>query len=194
MKQHVTVVPSDRLIIVDGIPLWFNFSLSKKNMHALQWHEGSGHIEWKGDTNSPLTPDDYESDIAPFVALWEAEKARLDKEAAAAEAARIAEYNSLEARADRIRSERNRRLDATTWLVERHKEQTTGAIKTSITEKDYNALLAYRQALRDLPQQQGFPWHGDVNALDVPWPLMPTFLQAPQLPNPDDKEIVVPKL
>ena len=52
MKQHVTVVPSDRLIIVDGIPLWFNFSLSKKNMHALQWHEGSGHIEWKGDTRS----------------------------------------------------------------------------------------------------------------------------------------------
>ena len=147
MRQHVTVVPSDHLIFVDGFALCFDFS-APKNMHALQWHEGSGHIE----------------------------------------------YNSLEARADRIRSERNLRLDATTWLVERHKEQTTGAIKTSITEKDYNALLAYRQALRDLPQQQGFPWHGDVNALDVPWPLMPTFLQAPQLPNPDDKEIVVPKL
>lgn len=193
MKQHVTVVSSDRLIIVDGIALCFDFS-APENMHALQWHEGSGHIEWTDDINHPLTPDDYEADVAPFVALWEAEKARLDEEAAAAEAARIAEYNSPEARAARIRSERNRRLDATTWLVERHKEQTTGAIKTSITEKDYNALLAYRQALRDLPQQQGFPWHGDVNALDVPWPLMPTFLQAPQLPNPDDKEIVVPKL
>lgn len=193
MKQHVTVVPSDHLIIVDGVALCFDFP-APENMHALQWHEGSGHIEWTDDINHPLTPADYAEDVAPFVALWEAEKSLRDKKSAEAEVARLTEYNSLEARADRIRSERNRRLDETTWLVERHKEQTTGAIKTSITEKDYNALLAYRQALRDLPQQQGFPWHGDVNALDVPWPLMPTFLQAPQLPNPDDKEIVVPKL
>ena len=74
--------------------------------------------------------------------------------------ARIAEYNSEPARAARIRAERDRRLDATTWLVERHKEQTAGNIETSITGEDYAALLAYRQALRDLPQQEGFPWEG----------------------------------
>lgn len=125
MKQHVTVVPSDRLIIVDGVALCFDFP-APKNMHALQWHEGSGHIEWTDDINHPLTPDDYEADVAPFVALWEAEKARLDEKAAAAGAARIAEYNSEPARAARIRAERDRRLDATTWLVERHKEQTAG--------------------------------------------------------------------
>lgn len=193
MRQHVTVVPSDHLIFVDGFALCFDFS-APKNMHALQWHEGSGHIEWTNDNNHSLTTEDYETHVAPFVALWEAEKARLNEEAAATEAARIAEYNSTAARAARIRAERDRRLDATTWLVERHKEQTAGNIETSITGEDYAALLTYRQALRDLPQQQGFPWHGDVNALDVPWPLMPTFLQAPQLPNPDDKEIVVPKL
>lgn len=193
MKRHVTVVPSDKLIIVDGVVLCFDFS-APENMHALQWHEGSGHIEWTDDINRPLTPADYAEDVAPFVSLWEAEKAQLDEEAAAAEAARLAEYNSEESRAARIRAERDRRLDATTWLVERHKEQTAGNIETSITGEDYAALLTYRQALRDLPQQQGFPWHGDVNALDVPWPLIPTFSQAPQLPNPDDKEIVVPKL
>lgn len=193
MRQHVTVVPSDHLIFVDGFALRFGFP-APENMHALQWHEGSGHIEWKDDINHPLTPDDYEADVAPFVALWEAEKARLDEEAAGAEAARIAEYNSPEARAARIRAERDRRIDATTWLVERHKEQVAEGITATLTDEEYSGLLAYRQALRDLPQQQGFPWHGDVNALDVPWPLMPTFLQAPQLPNPDDKEIVVPKL
>ncbi len=153
MKQHVTVVPSDRLIIVDGIPLRFDFS-APENMHALQWHEGSGHIEWTDDINHPLTPDDYAADVAPFVALWEAEKARRDEEAAAAGAARIAEYNSEPARAARIRAERDRRLDATTWLVERHKEQTAGNIDVSITGEDYAALLTYRQALRDLPQQR----------------------------------------
>lgn len=96
MKQHVTVVPSDRLIIVGGIPLQLDFS-APENMHALQWHEGSGHIEWTDDINHPLTPADYAEDVAPFVALWEAEKARLEEEAAAAEAARLAEYNSVEA-------------------------------------------------------------------------------------------------
>ena len=108
MKQHVTVVPSDHLVFVDGIALRFDFP-APKNMHALQWHEGSGHIEWTDDINHPLTPDDYEADVAPFVALWEAEKARLDEKAAAAGAARIAEYNSEPARAARIRAERDRR-------------------------------------------------------------------------------------
>ena len=44
-----------------------------------------------------MTPADYAEDVAPFVELWEAEKARLEEEAAAAEAARLAEYNSVEA-------------------------------------------------------------------------------------------------
>ena len=168
MKQHVTVVPSDHLVFVDGFALCFDFS-APKNMHALQWHEGSGHIEWTDDINHPLTPDDYEAYVAPFVALWEAEKARRDEKAAAAEAARIAEYNSEPARAARIRSERDRRLNTTTWLVERHKEQTAGNIETSITGEDYAGLLAYRQALRDLPQQEGFPWEGPDDP-KCPWP------------------------
>lgn len=168
MKRHVTVVPSDKLIIVDGVVLCFDFS-APENMHALQWHEGSGHIEWTDDINRPLAPADYAEDVAPFVSLWEAEKAQLDEEAAAAEAARLAEYNSEESRAARIRAERDRRLDATTWLVERHKEQTAGNIETSITGEDYAALLTYRQALRDLPQQEGFPWEGPDDP-KCPWP------------------------
>lgn len=93
MKQHVIVVPSDRLIIVDGTPLQFDFPAPEK-LHAVQWHEGSGHMEWTDDINHPLTSADYAGDVAPFVELWEAEKARLEEKAAAAEAARLAEYNS----------------------------------------------------------------------------------------------------
>ena len=80
MKQHVTVIPSDALIAVDGIPLWFDFA-APANLHALQWHDGAGEMEWTDDINHPLTEQDYADDIAPFVALWEAEKARLDAEA-----------------------------------------------------------------------------------------------------------------
>lgn len=96
MKQHVIVVPSDRLIIVDGTPLQFDFPAPEK-LHAVQWHNGTGEMEWRDDINHPLTPADYAEDVAPFVELWEAEKARLEEEAAAAEAARLAEYNSVEA-------------------------------------------------------------------------------------------------
>lgn len=104
MKQHVIVVPSDRLIIVDGTPLQFDFPAPEK-LHAIQWHNGTGEMEWRDDINHPLTLADYAEDVAPFVELWEAEKARLEDEAATAEAARLAEYNSVEATRGRKQEE-----------------------------------------------------------------------------------------
>ncbi len=74
--SHITVVPEDQLILLDFVPLRFPFE-APPAMHAMQWHLGSGHIEWKDDYNHPLTLQDYEDDVAPFVALWEAEYARL---------------------------------------------------------------------------------------------------------------------
>lgn len=171
MRRHVSVVPSDKVIIVDREMLQFGFS-APENLHALQWHDGSGHMEWTDDINHPLTPADYAEDVAPFVALWEAEKARLDGEAAAAEAARLAEYNSAEARAARVRAERDRRLKESAWIVERHRDQLDNGEATALTESQYQAWLAYRQALRDLPQQPGFPWEGPDDPL-CPWPEEP---------------------
>ena len=104
MKQHVIVVPSDRLIIVDGTPLQFDFPVPE-NLHAIQWHNGTGEMEWRDDINRPLTLADYAEDVAPLVELWEAEKARLEDEAATAEAARLAEYNSVEATRGRKQEE-----------------------------------------------------------------------------------------
>lgn len=80
MRQDVTVIPGDRIIIVDGAPLWFAFE-APANLHALQWHDGAGEMEWTDDINHPLTTQDYDADVAPFVTLWEAEKARLEEEA-----------------------------------------------------------------------------------------------------------------
>lgn len=171
MREHVTVVPSDRLIIVDGQALRFDFP-APENLHAVQWHGGAGEMEWTDDLNHPLTPAEYAEDVAPFVALWEAEKARLEAEAAAAEAARLAEYNSTEARAARIRAERDRRLEASAWIVERHRDQLDNGEATTLDESQYQAWLAYRQALRDLPAQPGFPWRGEDDPA-CPWPVEP---------------------
>ena len=68
----VTVVPSDSLIIVDGAALVFPFD-APTNLHALQWRGGAGHTEWTDGPNQPLTAEDYDEQVAPYVKLWQAE-------------------------------------------------------------------------------------------------------------------------
>ena len=87
----VTVVPADNLIIVDGATLVFTY-VAPENLHALQWRGDTGHTEWTDGPNKPLTAEDYDEQVVPYVTLWEEEKRRLEAEAAAAEEA----YNSLE--------------------------------------------------------------------------------------------------
>lgn len=162
MRQHITVVPSDNLIIVDGVALCFAYA-APANLHALQWHEGQGHMEFTDDYNHALAGEDlYAAEVAPFVRLWEAEKARLEAEAAAAEAARLAEYNSEEARAQRVRDERDKRISATDYLM---------AVDYPLAENHRAAWTAYRQDLRDMPETEGFPWDGGEDA--TPWPVRP---------------------
>lgn len=163
---RVTVVPADSLVIVDGEALVFPFD-APENMHALQWGEKQGHIEWQGSDdepphNEPLTADSYADKVAPFVKLWQAEKARLEQAATEAEAARLAEYNSEEARFERLRAERDRRLSVTDYLL---------MPDYPISDDQRAVVQTYRQALRDLPAQSGAPWDGGGEA--TPWPAAP---------------------
>lgn len=160
---RVTVVPADKLMIVDGLALTFNFNAPQR-MHALQWDGLQGHIEWDGSGHEPprnelLTADSYADRIAPYVKLWEEEKARLEQAVAEAEAARLAEYNSEAARFERLRAERDRRLSATDYLL---------MPDYPIPDDQRAVVQAYRQALRDLPAQEGAPWDGGEES--TPWP------------------------
>ncbi len=103
----VTVVPKDRLIIVDGLALRVVFD-APDNLHALQWRGESGHKEFTDKGNEPLETGDYDAEVAPYVAVWQAEKERLDR--AAAEAAE--EYNSLANTKARKLAEINAACDA----------------------------------------------------------------------------------
>ena len=169
MKTHVTVIPSDGIISVDGEVLFLD-GITSETFHALQWHDGAGHVEpGDGLPNEELSTDDYAGRVAPFVALWEEEKARLEQAAAEAEAARLAEYNSEEARFERLRAERDRRLAATDYLL---------MPDYPLDDTLKGAVQAYRQALRDLPSQEGAPWDGGGEA--TPWPEIPSVLQEQQ--------------
>lgn len=169
--SRVTVVPADRLVIVDGQALTFAFNAPER-MHALQWDGKQGHIEWLGSGdepphNEPLAADSYADRVAPYVELWKEEKARLEQAAAEAEAARLAEYNSEAARFERLRAERDRRLSATDYLLMQD---------YPLSGDQRTVLQVYRQALRDLPSQEGAPWDGGGE--ETPWPEIPNWVKA----------------
>lgn len=79
--NHLTVIPADKIIIANGEGLIFDFA-APAALRALQWHEGAGHIEYNDDSpNRPLGTADYAAEVAPWGALWQAEKDRLEEEA-----------------------------------------------------------------------------------------------------------------
>lgn len=161
---HVTIVPSDKIVLVNGESLEFDFE-APENIHAVQWDNTSkkGHVEYVDcvQPNKELTDVDYANDVMPYVLLWQAEKNRLEEEAKAAEEARLAEYNSEEARWGRLRTARDAKLAEWDYYV--MPDYPADADKL---EK----VKAYRQALRDLPSLEGAPWDGGGSL--TPFPVL----------------------
>lgn len=161
MEKDVTVVPVDNIIIVNRELLHFKFSPVEghENMHALQWHGGKGAIEWNDGTRTEIGSGDYDAKVGPYVQFWETR----DKAVKAEEAARKEAYLSPEETAKRVRAMRGMRLAATDYLLQPD--------YPGLTEASMAAIKAYRKALRDLPEQTGFPWTDDT----VPWPAKPVI-------------------
>lgn len=58
---------------------------------------------------------------------------------------------------DALRAQRDARLTATDWLVQRHAEELALGLDTTLTPEQHTDLLTYRQALRDLPESTTDP-------------------------------------
>ncbi len=71
MKQHVTVIPEDRIIIVDRIPVNCDIETHQPNIHAIQWHNGTGWIEYCENGQMLNITATYPQDVAPYVTQWE---------------------------------------------------------------------------------------------------------------------------
>lgn len=133
MEKDVTIVPVDNVILVNGIHLQLDFKPIEghEQVHAIQWHDGKGAIEFSDYTGRDA---DYETDVAPYVALWEAEKARLDAEAAA----KKAEYNRLENVVARKLDELNAKLEETKTSSAAHITSSTGYVVNANTTAKQN--------------------------------------------------------
>ena len=129
----MTIVPVDNVILVNGIHLQLDFKPIEghEQVHAIQWHDGKGAIEFSDYTGRDA---DYETDVAPYVALWEAEKARLDAEAAA----KKAEYNRLENVVARKLDELNAKLEETKTSSAAHITSSTGYVVNANTTAKQN--------------------------------------------------------
>lgn len=68
-----------------------------------------------------------------------------------------------EAKSAEIRAERDRRIDAIRWRIERYQTQLAAGLETTDTAETYRDILLYLQYLRDLPNLPEFP---DVSVPD----------------------------
>lgn len=139
----VTVVPVDNVILVNNVPLQFDYKPIEghEQVHAIQWHSGKGVLEF---TDYSGRDADYDTDVAPYVALYQAEKARLDAEAAAAEA----EYNKLENVVARKLEELNLRLEETKASSAAHITSSTGYVvnANSTAKTNVDGLITAMEA------------------------------------------------
>ena len=129
--MRLTVVPSDKIIIKDGKEYNVSdLSYIDSNIHAIQWYDDKGEIEYvDGTSNLAIT------DITPYnqcVTDWEAEKT---KEAEA-------NVYTAEQWEKWFRDIRNELLTDSDW---------TQLSDNQLTDSKKTEWQTYRQALRDMP-------------------------------------------
>ncbi|BBH11692.1 phage tail assembly chaperone [Chromobacterium haemolyticum] len=71
---------------------------------------------------------------------------------------------------DKSRTQRDLLLVNTQWLVQRHRDQLEIGTATTLSADQFKELQTYRQALRDVPAQKGFP-------ASITWPAVPACAQ-----------------
>lgn len=79
----------------------------------------------------------------------------------------IASYvEDIEVIAAQAREQRDERLAATQWLVDRHRDEQDAGVPRTLDASTFKALVVYRQGLWAVTAQPGFPEH-------IEWPVSP---------------------
>lgn len=142
VSMKLTIIRDMGLVHEDGEGhIDLDLSSVPTNIHALQWYGSEGEIEYNDGTNNELIT---------ALPTW-AESARTvlsnrNDEVAAEEAAHQAYLDSEQGKAETVRQERDLLLQETDWMA--------------LSDVTMSTQWAnYRQALRDIPDQNGFPFN-----------------------------------
>lgn len=137
--MKLTVVADDSLVLVDGVHAEIDLTAIAipSNLHALQWDGSTGHIEYKDVENEDISS--LPSWASDCVTAHGAAIAAMEEDTFTPE--------------ELVRGERDFRLAETDWWAVSDRTMTA-------------AQSSYRQALRDITGQSGFP-------NDITWPTKP---------------------
>ena len=149
MSDRITIINNDNGTIdvivngenVENIPA----TNLDSSIHAVQWYGDHGEVEYN-DRNEEIT------DFSPFNQILLDREAEIDSVVEEA----IEEEPSED---EVVREERDQLLEDTDWIILRYLDQGD---EVPLEWKEY------RQALRDIPEQKGFP--GSVD-----WPVLSEF-------------------
>jgi len=147
---------SDKITIINNNDGTVDVNLNGKNVenvpttnldlsiHAVQWYGDHGEVEYN-DRNKKIT------DFSAFESIISDRQAEIDRLAQEA-------LDNEPPKEEKVRAERNGLLTSTDWIVIKHVD-----LGQSIPQE----WSDYRQALRDITEQAGFPDNVD-------WPTEPT--------------------
>lgn len=154
--MRVAIVPIDNTVTIDGIVInGVDLSFIDPAVHAVQWYGTIGSVEYKDITNNNsirLTHQEEITDIAPFQMAIDA--ALLKKQEDELEKAVVITDAML---SDQAYSKRNSLLFQSDW---------TQLADNQLTQTEVNLWREYRQQLRDITSQSGFP-------TEITWPVAP---------------------
>lgn len=128
------------------------------------YHRETGRIAWSGSAADVATAELQVPDEAYALRLGREYSAATHEINPATGRPRKRKIEAAEALA-MLRAERDSRLAATQWMVDRHRDEVDDGRVLTMSDDQFSALLAYRQALRDLPET--------TDPLNPVWPSPP---------------------
>ena len=154
--MRVTIVPADNIVNIDGNGInGVDLSFIDPSIHAVQWYGTSGLVEYKDVTLVNIIKSTHQeeiTDIAPFQMAIDAALAKKQENELKQEVVITSAMLS-----DQAYSKRSFLLFQSDW---------TQLADNQLTQTEINLWREYRQQLRDITLQSGFP-------TEITWPVAP---------------------
>lgn len=154
--MRVTIVPADNIVTIDGNGInGVDLSFIDPTIHAVQWYGTTGSVEYKDVTLVNIIKSTHQeeiTDIAPFQMAIDAALAKKEENELKQQIVITSAMLS-----DQAYSKRSSLLYQSDW---------TQLPDNQLTQTEVNLWREYRQQLRDITLQSGFP-------KEITWPVAP---------------------